>query len=629
MLFILILGFAWTNAALSGDEPYRVLVLHSFRSSLPITVDWYAGIIRGFSSVPDLDVEVDSESPDLKRFGSMDTAGLVDRQQIDWLLEFYRKNYQDRKPHILMPTDTPALQFLLAHGEELFPGVPIVFVDADRNFVAAQELPPNVTGVTGFLDITGTLELIQHVQPETQRVAVIIGSSSYDKAMEREARQAVESYAGQLEFVWLRGLPVDEVITSLNALPERTVALYLVQTGDRTGKQYVPRSMLQAFAAATNVPVYGLWDTLLEHGIVGGRLATVEEDGYQAAKLAARILRGDAPADLPAIDRLSNPPIFDGVELTRWNIREKRLPAGSQIRHRPASTWDEHRTGILVTAVIIVMQGIMIAALALSRRRLRYAQNALRDENSRRREAETTAVRLRERLARFSKERSLGTMATSIAHEVNQPLIAIQNYAQAARRRLQMNTVEAPKLSELVAKIEGQAERAGAITRHVRALVNHDEPDLRPLPLCPLLQEVIRIMEPESEARGCHIAYEPAADLPPVLADALQVQLVLVNLLQNALHSVSACEGSEKLISVEVCELGDHEVQVSLTDRGDGVPPERVNDIFEPLYSGKATGMGMGLAICRDIIDAHGGRIWYDPNPDGGAIFRFTLPKAG
>jgi signal transduction histidine kinase len=628
-LLALILGLSWTSAALSGDEPYRVLVLHSFRSSLPITVDWYAGIVRGFSSEPDLDVEVDSEAPDLKRFGSMDTAGLVDRQQINWLLEFYRKNYQDRKPNLLMPTDTPALRFLLVHGEKLFPGVPIVFVDADRNFVAAQELPPNVTGVTGFLDITGTLELIQHVHPDTQRVAVIIGSSSYDKAMEREARQAIESYAGQLEFVWLRGMPVDEVVTALNALPEQTVALYLVQTGDRTGKQYVPRSMLQAFTAAANVPVYGLWDTLLEHGIVGGRLATIEEDGYRAAKLAARILRGEAPADLPVVDRLSNPPIFDGLELARWNIREQRLPAGSQVRHRPASTWDEHRTEILVTAAIIVLQGIMIAALTLSRRRLRYAQNALRDENSRRREVESIAARLRGRLARFSKERSLGTMATTIAHEVNQPLIAIQNYAQAARRRLQMNTVEVPKLTELVAKIESQAERAGSITQHVRALVNHDEPDLRSMALCPLLQEVIRIMEPESEARGCRIACEPVADLTPVLADALQVQLVLVNLLQNALHSVCATQDSEKLISVEVCELGEHEVQVSVKDRGEGIPPECAADIFEPLYSGKSAGMGMGLAICRDIVDAHGGRIWYDPNPEGGAIFRFTLRKAG
>ena len=117
-----------------------------------------------------------------------------------------------------MPTDTPALRFLLVHGEELFPGVPIVFVDADRDFLAAQKLPPNVTGVTGFPDIAGTLELVQRVHPHTQRVAVIVGTSPPDKEMERVAQQAFESFAGQLEFVWLRGMPVDELVATLNAL---------------------------------------------------------------------------------------------------------------------------------------------------------------------------------------------------------------------------------------------------------------------------------------------------------------------------------------------------------------------------------------------------------------------------
>jgi signal transduction histidine kinase len=458
---------------------------------------------------------------------------------------------------------------------------------------------------------------------------MLVGSSQLDKTIERAARQAAESFAGRVEFVWLRGMPVDEVVEALNALPERTVALYLVQTQDRTGKPYVPRAMLHAFSAAAKVPVYGLWDTLLEHGIVGGRLATIEEDGYLAAKLAVRILQGEAPADLPVVDRSANPAIFDGVELARWNIRENRLPAGSQIRGRLVSTWDEYRTEIMTTVAVIVVQGVLIVALMLSRRRLRHAQDALHDENDLRREAETIAARLRGRLARFSKERSLGTLATTLAHEINQPLIAIQNYAQAARRRLLTNVEAAPKLAELVAKIEGQAERAGAITQHVRALVNHDEPDLRPLTLGPILKDVIRIMEPESDARECHIAFEPVDDLPPVLADTLQIQLVLVNLLQNSLYSVCDSEGGDRLISVDARPLDDGEVQVSVTDRGGGVLRERVKDLFEPLYSGRSSGMGMGLAICRDIIDTHGGRIWYDPNPEGGAIFRFTLRKAG
>jgi C4-dicarboxylate-specific signal transduction histidine kinase len=367
---------------------------------------------------------------------------------------------------------------------------------------------------------------------------------------------------------------------------------------------------------------------LLEHGIVGGRLATVEEDGYQAAKLAVRILRGEAPADLPVIDRRVNPAIFDGVELARWNINENRLPEGSRIRHRHVSTLEEYRVEIMITIAIIFVQGVLIATLILSRRRLRHAKIALYQENDRRGQAETIAARLRERIARFSRQRSLGTMATVIAHEINQPLIAIQNYAQAAKRRIQTGVDDKARLIELFAKIEGQAERAGEITRRVRSLVNNREPQLSRIMLSPLIEEVIEMMEPACQARSCRIAFESVVELPPVLADALQVQLVLVNLLNNAVRSVLASEQNGAPIAIDVCALSDQEIQVSLSDQGAGISPERIESIFEPLYSGTGAGMGMGLAICRDIIDAHGGRIWYEPNPDGGAIFRFTLRTA-
>jgi len=625
---IMLLLCSVVTEVLEANESYRVLVLNSFRSSLPITSDWYAGIVRGFSTAPDLHVEIDSESPDLARLINIDSSQVAEKEQLNWLLDFYRKNYQDRKPDLIIPTDTPALRLLLIHGEDLFPGVPIVFADADRDFVNAQKLPPNITGVTGFLDISGTLDLILRLHPDTQRLAMIVGSAEYDKALETAAQPAIEPFADRLEFVWLRGMQADALVDTLNSLPERTVALYLVQTKDRSGNPYVPRALLDSFSAAVKVPVYGLWDTLLGHGVVGGRMATVEEDAYQAAKLAVRILHGEAPADLPVIDRLVNPAIFDGLELVRWNIKESRLPAGSQIRHRHDSIMDKYRIEIMAAVAIIFVQGVLIAALILNHRRLRQAQVALHQENDRRGQAEAIANRLRERVARFSKQHSLGTMATNIAHEINQPLIAIQNYAQAAKRRVQTGIDDKPRLIELFTKIEAQAERAGEITQRVRSLVNSSEPQLSRTLLSPLIEEVIGMMEPDCEARGCRIAYQPVIDLPPALADALQVQLVLVNLLNNAVRSVSTSKRDSKTITIDVCPLDDQEIQVTVTDQGDGIPPERVRDIFEPFSSGKSAGMGMGLAICQEIISVHGGRIWHEPNPDGGAIFRFTLRVA-
>jgi signal transduction histidine kinase len=147
--------------------------------------------------------------------------------------------------------------------------------------------------------------------------------------------------------------------------------------------------------------------------------------------------------------------------------------------------------------------------------------------------------------------------------------------------------------------------------------------------LCHLIEDVLRMMESESEARGCRIACKPATDLPPVLADVLQVQLVLANLLRNSMRSICSSDQYDKGVSVDVHPINDGEVQVSVVDRGAGIPPDRVADIFEPLYSSASGGMGMGLAISRAIIDAHGGQLRYEPNPVGGAIFRFTLRTFG
>ncbi len=234
------------------------------------------------------------------------------------------------------------------------------------------------------------------------------------------------------------------------------------------------------------------------------------------------------------------------------------------------------------------------------------------------------------RLARFSKERSLGTLATGIAHEINQPLIAIQNYAQAAKRRLQDTGDQTLKLNELLDKVEQQAGRAGDIIQHIRALVASNGAELHPVSLYAEVEQVIQIMGPGLEAQGCGVVWRPARDLPAVLADALQIQLVLVNLLQNAAQSLQSVEDSaDKVISMNFDRINEQELQVSVADRGPGVPADRVEDVFNPFYTDKAEGMGVGLAVCWGIIETHDGRLWYEPNPAGGAIFRFTLRVAG
>jgi signal transduction histidine kinase len=605
-------------AASAQDEAFQVLVLHSFRSNLPANTDWHRGIVRGLSSAPELHAEIDIEAPDLSRFSDTDYVGE--------LLDIYRRKYRDHQPDLIIPTYTPALLFLLQHGEHLFPGIPIVFLGADGRFVASQELASHITGVTSRRDLTGTLELALQLHPKTQRVATIVGSGDLDKMFERDARQAAQSFEDRMEFVWLQGMPMGELVDAVRQLPPDSVILYVTQFEDRNGKLYVPQNTVKALSNVGTAPIYGLWDTLLGHGIIGGRLATLEEDGYRAAQMGLRILQGEAPAAVPLVDRQQNPAIFNGRELARWGIDEDRLPAGSHILYRQPSLWEEHRGTILIAGSIMALQGFLIVALWLNGARLDRARTTLVSEHDRRMKAEAASVRLRGRLARFSSERALGTVATTIAHEINQPLIAIQNYTQAARRRAQSPADQQARLQKLFEKIELQASRAGDIVQRVRALVGTHDPDLHPVSVRLVAEEVVDLMEPELVERSYRVDCKTGPNLSPVLADKVQLQLVLINLLRNALQSVAEIEGGpSRVIRVEIHQINEREQQISVVDRGPDVPPDQIENLFEPFYSDSGGGMGIGLAICRSIIDAHGGRIWYTPNPAGGAMFHFTL----
>jgi two-component system sensor kinase FixL len=211
-------------------------------------------------------------------------------------------------------------------------------------------------------------------------------------------------------------------------------------------------------------------------------------------------------------------------------------------------------------------------------------------------------------------------------------LLVIQDISREhgfALRYVPADLTKGGKLTELLAEMEGEADRAGTIIRKIRTLLSSGQVDAVPVELDPLLKEVLTMMKPEADAHGCRVDYRVATPVPLVLADALHIQLVVANLLRNAIEAAASnAQTRGQSVSITVCETTDQMVQVSVMDSGAGVPADEVESIFESLYSTKEAGMGVGLATSRRIIEAHGGRIWCVPNPEGGAIFQFTIPAA-
>ncbi|MDP3294428.1 MAG: ATP-binding protein, partial [Nevskia sp.] len=245
-------------------------------------------------------------------------------------------------------------------------------------------------------------------------------------------------------------------------------------------------------------------------------------------------------------------------------------------------------------------------------------------------EATREAEDLRTRLAHVARIGTLGEMVSGIAHEVNQPLTAIANYASAARRFLRAGTgaVDIEELAVILDKIAAQAERAGQVIRGLRSLSRRRDAVRERLEVGVLISEVARLVEFELRARGWRLQLEVEEALPAVCGDAVQIQQVLLNLIRNGLEAMAE-QASGEAVEVRALRAGSGWVEIRVRDSGPGVPSEVEERLFEPFYTTKAQGMGLGLSICQSIMSAHGGELRYRRGEQGaGAEFVIRLPVA-
>lgn len=599
---------------------HRVITLNSTDPLLPAYIALDSAVqasVREGSGVP---VEFYEESLDVRRF---EQAGLEDK-----LVALLRTKYRDLRVEVVVAYATAALQFAQRYRDDIWPGAAIVFNSVAGDVLARSDPSGQTAGVLSSLHFGETIELALALRPTARHLVVIAGTAEADRRFAAQVEGALASIGKDLAVDYLVGLTVAQTIAAVRALPQDAVVLFTTMFRDGTGAPQVPVEVLEKIAAASPVPVFGLHETYLGHGITAGMIASYAAQGRRTGEIVNRILAGEAPSDIGVLAPTAAHCMADWKQLVSWEIDESLLPGDCDVRFTEESIWHQYRWQIFTAFAVMLAQLALIAMLVFSRRTLARAQRDLGAELVLRREIESNAATQQARLTRFARERSLGVMATSIVHEVSQPLIAIQNYAQAARRRLRGGSDDAPKVDELLGKIQGQAERAGSITQRVRSLVNNREVRLVPTSLATLIDEVIPMLQSEYEALGCRVRSQQANELPLVMADPLQIQLVLVNLLSNALRSMHTAGAGGGVILVDTKLVEGQMVQVSVTDEGSGLAPERAQAVFEPLYSSDRSGMGVGLAICQEIISLHGGRIWYEPNPAGGAIFRFTLKRS-
>jgi PAS domain S-box-containing protein len=243
-----------------------------------------------------------------------------------------------------------------------------------------------------------------------------------------------------------------------------------------------------------------------------------------------------------------------------------------------------------------------------------------------RKQAEVALQKAQADLVHVTRVLMMGDLATSLAHEINQPLAAVLYNAQAAQRFLAHDTPDLPAVREALTDIIEDDKRAVDVLQRLRSLLRKSPLEFLPVNLNEVIRETVKLLNSAMIIRQVSLELELGPDLPLVCGDHVQLQQVLLNLMLNGFEAMAAVALEHRRLGVRTQQVSAHMVEVAVHDGGVGLDESKLEQIFEPFYTTKPTGMGMGLAICRSILEGHGGRLWAVNNPDRGATFCFTLP---
>ena len=590
----------------ADPDPKRVLMLHSFGPRFKPWSDYEQSIRSEISRQWHKPVDFLDQSLVGARHADDNAEALF--------AEYLRALYAARPIDLIVAIGAPAAAFVQRYRERLFPTTPMVFTAVERRRVQYERLTDKDAVVAVAHDFPAAFDNILRVLPLTKTIAIVNGTSPNEVFWQEEMRRELAPLAGRVELKWYNEKSFEEILIDAAKLPPHSAIFWHLMNVDAAGVAHVTNDALNKLSSSANAPVFSYDGSFFGEAIVGGPMHSVLELSESAAAAAVRILNGERAGDIKIPPTGVAAPKFDWRQMQRWGIAESSLPAGSTIAFREKAIWERYSWQIaFVTGIILVQAGLISVLLR---------------EHRRRRLAEVQARQRMAELAHVNRFSTAGELTASIAHEINQPLGAILTNAETADAILDSPDPSIAELKDIVKDILQDDRRATEVIRRMRSLLKKAPFELKNLDLNDLARETVDFLTSLAIGRKVELVSVITPETLPVFGDRIQLQQVILNLVVNGIDAMRDTPSADRIISIRTSRV-ENFAQLSVSDRGPGIPEEKLKAVFEPFFTSKAEGMGMGLSIARTIVEAHNGMLSAKNRDHGGASFRIRLPLAG
>jgi signal transduction histidine kinase len=531
------------------------------------------------------------------------------------VVEYIRAIFAGRaKPDIIIAVSGPATLFARRYRQQLFPDTPLLFAAVDQRFLRDAPLGDNESAVAVVNDYPQLVEEILQLLPQTRQVFMVAGSGLLSTFWRQQLDEEFKRFQNRLTFVWSEELSLTEILRHCASLPRDSAIFYLTFGTDAQGGAYADERVLAELHATASVPLFGMQSVYFGLGVVGGSMMPIDDLARSTADVAIRLLNGAPPRSIDVPLQQPSQAIFDWRELQRWGISESRLPPGSIVRYRAPSLWQEYRGTVLSTLGVLAVQSLLIIGLLHQRRARQRAEIESRNNLS--------------LAADASRRLTMSALTSSIAHELGQPLSSMIYNAKAARMMMTVDRATPATIGEILSDIESEGIQATQIIARHRKMLQGHQLDAKPIDLHNVIDEGLALVAHDMRARQIEVTLNLSSNPCVVFGDQVLLQQVVVNLVMNAMDAMADTPPARRRVTIST-EVRATDVQISVRDRGTGLPTQIDGTLFTPFVTTKAQGLGIGLTITRTIVVAHRGTIDAHNNPDGGAIFTVTLRRSG